>query len=160
MAKQSREALIKKILEEKDDETSRAVYGLTTNPETGEVAKKWAMGPYTEQQMHERYGHQLWTASRRFGVVQKDLTTKKENIRQIDDFSEDFVNACTTIKDKVAVDGVDAIANVIRFWADKIREGKSSQRRRITITLESGERGLAPSIGTSKGQGGIAGKVC
>ena len=42
--------------------------------------------------------------------MQGDLTTHKSNIRQIDDCSESFVNACTTVKDKVAVDAFDSIA--------------------------------------------------
>ena len=56
----------------------------------------------------------------------------------IDDFSEYFVNACTTIEDKIPVAGVDAIVNFAKFWSDKILQALESKERSFTITLSDG----------------------
>ena len=80
-AKASREDLKEQVAQAKVDDTLRDIYQTTTDPESGEVAKGWAEGPYTEEQINEILGDQLWVAARRFGVEQT------EKIRQIDDFS-------------------------------------------------------------------------
>ena len=59
MAKQSRKALIKGIEKEDPKSVMQEIYALTTHPETREVAKGWANGPCTEQEIHDRCGHQL-----------------------------------------------------------------------------------------------------
>ena len=65
-------------------------------------------------------GHDQWTASRRFGVEQGTKIgedgSPEPKIRQIDDLSEYFVNACVTIDEKVLVHGIDAIAGVATLW--------------------------------------------
>ena len=44
--------------------------------------------------------------------------TEKEKIRQIDDSSEYYLEACTTVAGKMPVAGTDSIANHAKFWAD------------------------------------------
>ncbi len=92
-----------------------------------------------------------WIAARRFGVAQgfktdddgeyllDDKGQKIPRIRQIDDFSEYFVNACTTVEDKIPVAGVDAIANHAKLWSDKIQQGRSDPNSVITMSLSNGE---------------------
>ena len=137
-AKSSRKALIRKIEEQEIDDLVKEVYDLTTAEGTGEVDRGWAVGPFTEEEMTERMGHDLWTACRRFGVIQRDLTTLKEKVRLIDDLSEYFVNACTTCKDKISVAGVDAITGFIKMWADKILEGTRNPDHAFSITMDDG----------------------
>jgi putative NIF3 family GTP cyclohydrolase 1 type 2 len=92
-----------------------------------------ADGPYTVEQIHERIGDKLWAASRRLGVAQK------EKVRQIDDPSKFSINACTTTADKIPVAGVDAIANHIKLWADKIPQARADPKHVITALLSTGE---------------------
>ena len=75
----------------------------------------------TELRLQPRFRQEQWTACRRVGLTQKDSTTKKDKIRQIDDFREFTVNSRTTQGDKIPVDGVDVIANIIKSWADDMR---------------------------------------
>ena len=93
--------------------------------------------------MTKLMGHNKWTASRRFGVLQglKKLPNgeSKIKIRQIDDLSEFMVNACATIGEKVEVDGVDKIANMIKMWADLIAKAKKDPHRKIRIKLSTGK---------------------
>ena len=79
-------------------------------------------------------GDKLWIAARRFGV------TQKEKVRQIDDFSEYFLNACTAVADKIPVAGIDAIANHVKFWADKLLEARRHPEHVVTATLSTGEK--------------------
>ena len=93
--------------------------------------------------MSEKLGHDLWTPCRRFGIKQGTRVDEDgkevDKIRPIDDLSEFFVNACTTIEDKVPVAGVDAIMNMARFWAEAIMEGRSDAEHRFSLKLQSGE---------------------
>ncbi len=128
----------------------RSVYETTTDPKEGEVANGWAIGPMDEAEVTELIGDDLWITARRFGVLQgfktddngdpllDDQGEQIPRIRQIDDFSEHFVNVCTTIADKIPVAGVDSIANFAKIWADKIQEGRTSPGGTITMQLSSG----------------------
>ena len=58
-----------------------------------------AEGPFTEDQITEIIGDDKWVAARRFGVQQG------EKVRQIDYFSKYFVNGCTTVEERVDLDG-------------------------------------------------------
>ena len=128
----ARRDLIEKIRTSKIDDIAREIYKITTDETEGEVALGWASGPYTEDEMSTRLGTKCWIAARRFGVSQKD------KIRQIDDFSEYFVNACTTTRDKVTVAGVDAIAGFAKLWADKVQQGLAHPDGKITMNLADG----------------------
>ena len=128
--------LIRRVEQDNVDEVSEAVCKLIADPEVGEVAKGWAIGPFTEDEMTARFGHALWTASRRFGVVQG--TPPK--VRQIDDFSESFVNACVTCNEKVSVAGVDGVAYFAKFWADLVLMGRRHPRGAIEVVLDDGEK--------------------
>ena len=57
----------------------------------------------------------------------------------MDDFSEFFVNACTTTVDKVPVAGIDSIANHAKFWAEQILQAKDDPDHTVTATLSNGE---------------------
>ena len=92
LAIRSREDLVAKIIAQPVDDVFREIYRITTDREEGEVAKGWAIGHpsgrgFTEDEMTERFGHLLRNAARRFGVVQRNLTTLEDKIRQIDDFT-------------------------------------------------------------------------
>ena len=133
-ASASRADLIQQVVNTTTDEVFRDIYKTTTDKESGEVKKGWADGPYTENQIHDIVGDKLWIAARRFGV------TQKEKVRQIDDFSEYFLNACTTVADKIPVAGIDAIANHVKFWADKLLEARRHPEHVVTATLSTGEK--------------------
>ena len=108
------------------------LWATTTEDKTGEVDRGWAEGPYSEQEISDILGDDLWVAARRFGIHQKD------KFRQIDDFSEYFVNACTTVENKIPVSGVDAIVNTAKFWSDKILEALASPSRTFAFHLSDG----------------------
>ena len=140
-AKQLRAELIRRLIEQSIDEISRAVYIATTDPKEGEVARGWAIGPMTEEAVTKLTGDPLWIASRRSGVKldpkEKIVEDCKKHIvdkiRQIDDLSEYFVNACTTHFDKVGIAGIDAIAGLAQFWADKVLQARRSNDWSFTI---------------------------
>jgi len=67
-----------------------------------------------------------------------DKGQKIPRIRQIDDFSEYFVNACTTVADKIPVAGVDAITGHVKMWADKILEGREHPEHLFKVSLADG----------------------
>ena len=85
-----------------------------------EVERGWASCPFTEEEITQRLGP-LWIPCQRFGVDQG------ETIRQVDDFSECFHNACVTMTDKGTVSGVDAIANFSKCWAECIHMAKHDE---------------------------------
>ncbi len=110
------------------DDTMLEVYAKTCVGEDSEKAKKWALGPFTFQQMSDRHKGKEWIGCRRFGVIQgtkvDDEGVEHPKVRQIDDLSEYFVNACVTCTDKITLCGVDGIVNFIRVWADAVRQAK------------------------------------
>ena len=67
----ARESLNEQVAQTANDEVLTSIYQTTTDPDSGEVAKGWADGPYTEEQIHEIIGDKLRVAARRFGVTQK-----------------------------------------------------------------------------------------
>ena len=84
-------------------------------------------------QIHSIIGDKLWLAARRFGV------TQKEEVRQIDVFSEYYLSACTTVADKIPVAGIDPIANHAKFRADKMIQARAHPDHLIEATLSAGE---------------------
>ena len=139
LALESRKLLKKSLHQQEVDDILKDLHRTTMH----EVAKGWASGPFTEKQMTKLIGHGKWTASRRFGVSQGEKTlpdgTTAPKIRQIDDLSEYMVNACATITEKVEVDGIDRIANLIKLWADLISKAKEDPHRKLTVTLLCGK---------------------
>ena len=133
-AKQSRRDLITEIQAQEMTPVLREVYKKTVGTPESEVERGWASGPFTEEEVTQRLGP-LWIPCRRFGVDQG------EKIRQIDDFSECFHNACVTMTDKVTVSGVDAIANFSKCWAECIHMAKhdAQGKWRFRLTLDSGQ---------------------
>ena len=96
----------------KNDEITEAVWFSTNgdqNPES-ETAVGWAEGAFTPDEVTKRVGTHLWTVAHRFGVKQG------EKVRQIDDFSRSFTNACATLPDRVALDSTDEILAVAKTW--------------------------------------------
>ena len=132
-AEVARQNLIDHVSNTKVDDLLRNIHGTTTNEKTGEVSKGWADGPFTEEQISLILGDKMWIAARRFGVTQKEKT------RQIDDFPEYFLNACTTVADKILVAGIDSIASHAKLWSDKILEARLHPDNLITVTLASRE---------------------
>ena len=74
----------------------------------GATDKKWLRGPFTFEEIDQKYGG-TWIASKRFGVVQGEKT------RAVDDLSEFLINASVTETDKVILDAVDSIVATARL---------------------------------------------
>jgi len=72
----------------------------------------------------------LWLCAKRFGVEQG------EKVRQIDDFSEGFHNACVTMTDKVNVCGVDGIGNFIKCWAENVHMAQHDAQGKWRFRME------------------------
>ena len=130
-AKMARRSLKTRVNQTPVDYILLDLYQQTVTNKDSEVNKQWANGPFTEKQMVDRHGP-LHLPCGRFGVDQAN------KIRPIDDFSEYFVNACTTCKDKISVAGVDAITGFIKMWADKILEGTRNPDHAFSITMDDG----------------------
>ena len=79
-----------------------------------ETAKGWLEGPYTPEEITEKLGTPDWAPCHRFGIDQG------KKIRQIDDLSRNFTNACASIPDRVNLDGVDEILAVAKTWSELI----------------------------------------
>ena len=77
-SREARRLIKKRVAETPVDDTLKELWEKTTAEGTGEVDLGWAEGPYTEDEVSDILGDDLWVASRRFGVVQKD------KLRQID----------------------------------------------------------------------------
>ena len=65
----------------------------------------------------------MWTAAHRFGVKQND------KIRQIDDFSRGFTNACTSTPDRVALDSTNEILAVAKAWIELMDQATKNEGR-------------------------------
>ena len=74
-----------------------------------QLSDGWVKGPFTMQQMDERFGG-CWIPSKRFGVRQGG------KVRAVDDFSEFLVNASVTSTEKLALYGIDEVINTARFF--------------------------------------------
>jgi len=74
-----------------------------------EVQKGRARGPYTEEHLDATLGPR-WVGCKRFGLRQGG------KIRPIDDYSDNCVNSCATLRDKVPLSDVDWVCNVVRCW--------------------------------------------
>ena len=96
-------------------ELTKILYNKTCVGKESEVHKGWASGPFSEQEVIEILGP-LFVPCRRFGVTQGKDKDGNPKVRPIDDFSEFFHNSCVATRDKVAVDGIDSIANFIKLW--------------------------------------------
>ncbi|CAE7836634.1 unnamed protein product [Symbiodinium sp. CCMP2592] len=87
-----------------DPEVARAVW----EESLGQVEKGWLSGPFTWDQMDQKYGG-TWVASKRFGVSQGD------KVRAVDDLSQFQVNASVTETEKIQLEGLDDIVALARF---------------------------------------------
>lgn len=96
----------------RDPDIVRAVWQETM----GQKDKQWLRGPFTFDEMDEKY-HGTWIASKRVGVVQGEKT------RAVDDLSEFLVNASVTETDKVILDAVDNVVATARFLVGSTCEG-------------------------------------
>ena len=88
-----------------DPEVARAVHDETVQ----QLADGWVKGPYSTQQLDERYDG-CWIPSKRFGVRQGN------KIRAVDDFSEFLVNASVTTTEKLQLFGLDEVINTARTF--------------------------------------------
>ena len=110
-----------------DEELDREVIRVTKE----EMSKGWMRGPFTEEQLNEKYG--LWTAARRFGLRQGGAAGK---VRPVDDFSEYDQNGTLTTPFKVDLGGVDEVAALARSLHSSTRVGK------VRVRDEDGEERL------------------
>ncbi|CAE7558779.1 unnamed protein product, partial [Symbiodinium sp. CCMP2456] len=88
----------------RDPDVARAVWKESLE----QVGKGWLSGPFTWDQMDEKYGG-AWVASKRFGVTQGD------KVRAVDDLSQFQVNASVTETEKIQLEGLDDIVALARF---------------------------------------------
>ena len=73
-----------------------------------QVEKGWLAGPFTWEQIDERFGG-TWIASKRFGVSQGD------KVRAVDDLSQFQINASVTETEKIQLEGLDDIVALARL---------------------------------------------
>ncbi|CAE7480035.1 unnamed protein product, partial [Symbiodinium sp. CCMP2456] len=97
----------------RDPDVARAVWKESLE----QVGKGWLSGPFTWDQMDEKYGG-AWVASKRFGVTQGD------KVRAVDDLSQFQVNASVTETEKIQLEGLDDI--VVYFESFALPFGASS----------------------------------
>ncbi|CAE7519874.1 unnamed protein product [Symbiodinium sp. CCMP2592] len=88
----------------KDPDVARSVW----EESLAQVKKGWLAGPFTWEQMDQKYGG-TWVASKRFGVSQGD------KVRAVDDLSQFQVNASVTETEKIQLEGLDDIVALARF---------------------------------------------
>ena len=88
-----------------DQEIARAVYSETIQ----QLDDGWVKGPFTEQQLDEKYGG-CWVPSKRFGVKQG------QKIRAVDDFSEFLINSSVSSSEKLQLFGIDEVINTARTF--------------------------------------------
>jgi len=133
-AKEVRRSTMNNVRRGKIDKITQAVYDQTHRNPDSETAKGWAFGPYSEEEIVKKHGPTC-VPCRRFGLDQG------KKIRLIDDFSENFHNACVTCYEKVTVDGVDAIANFAKLWSNCVEQARhdAQGRWRFKVKLSSGE---------------------
>ena len=86
----------------------------------------------TEAEVLKALGHELWTASRRFGVEQPRPGNHRKSGRLMISASHSSM--------RVGVGGVDAIASFVKPWAEKILEGRSDAAGGFPMKLEHGTR--------------------
>ena len=120
----------------------RMVYEIICGKHKGgnEVERGSADGPYTEDEVTQKLGNDKWVAARRFGVLQGD------KCRQVDDFSRFFVNGCTTVEERIEMDGVDQIVNVSKTWIDLIEMAKTDTRGKFVAVWEGTAQSLRTSV--------------
>ena len=68
-ASEARQMPHQSLKEQVMDETMLEVYAKTCLDEDSETAKKWAIGPFTFDQISDRHKGKEWLGCRRFGVV-------------------------------------------------------------------------------------------
>lgn len=88
-----------------DEEVATAVYDETLQ----QLADGWVRGPFTEQQLDEKYNG-CWVPSKRFGVKQG------AKIRAVDDFSEFLINASVSSTERLQLFGIDEVINAARTF--------------------------------------------
>ncbi|CAE7394666.1 unnamed protein product, partial [Symbiodinium sp. CCMP2456] len=98
------EQRLKQGMASRDPDVARAVWKESLE----QVGKGWLSGPFTWDQMDEKYGG-AWVASKRFGVTQGD------KVRAVDDLSQFQVNASVTETEKIQLEGLDDIVALARF---------------------------------------------
>jgi hypothetical protein len=81
--------------------------------------KCWARGPYTAQQLDDKYGKDAWVPSRRFGIRQGD------KVRAVDDFSEFLVNAACSPTFKINLGGVDELLGITKAMLSAVAENRA-----------------------------------
>ena len=131
MAEELRAELIYINKNNKGDDLDKAVYNITCQGEGSETHRGWASGPFSEKEISDRVGTDKWVPAKRFGIQQG------EKVRQIDDFTRFFTNACTTVKEKVALDTIDDIIAGGKTWLHFIDTGRNQQGK-FSVRWEGG----------------------
>ena len=142
-AKQMRAQLENAHRRQRIQETSKVVYYHTArgpaNEGESDSDKEWSKGPFPIEQMTQKFGHPFWVASRRSEMFHG------KRVRPTDDFSQFPQNACTTIGNKIAVVGADAIVSMVQVWADALREALSISDLSFPMNLSGMYCGVCPT---------------
>ena len=104
-AKFLKPALLGKIRASRGDAHNKELYELT---ESEAVDKGWLSGPFTAQQMDERFSGR-WLPVRRFAVIQK------EKLRPIDDLKENRVNEAFSSTERASLYALDHLVWISIF---------------------------------------------
>ncbi|OLP81981.1 hypothetical protein AK812_SmicGene37411 [Symbiodinium microadriaticum] len=91
-----RAKLLSRVANDSADENSEELYATTLEEAT---AKGWLEGPFSPQQISERFGS--WLPVRRFAVVQKG------RLRPIDDFKENMLNQACSTSERIVLHALD-----------------------------------------------------
>ena len=86
-----------------------------------ETAEGWLERLYTPEEISEKLGTPDCAPCPRFGIDQG------KKIRQIDDLSRNFTNACASIPDRVSLDGVDEILAIAKTWSELIDQATKNR---------------------------------
>ena len=96
---------------------AKAIADITA--EEVDPAKGWAIGPYSAQQLDDKYGIDSWVPSRRFGIRQSN------KVRAVDDFSEFLVNASCSPTFKIDLGGVDELLGIAKAMLSAVSDDRT-----------------------------------
>ena len=86
-----------------------------------EVAKGWAAGPFTVEQVDSLHGPGRWVAARRFGVWQS--AAGKQKYRPIDDYTRFGQNSTAIVVEKLDHTSLDEVIGIAKIMISAIATG-------------------------------------
>eukprot|EP00971_Amphidinium_carterae_P338995 6476569-Amphidinium_carterae.1 len=77
-----------------------------------EVSRGWATGPFTKEDLDEKFGQGQWISAKRFPIEQSSAGLRK--VRLIDDYSKHGQNLAAQATEKLDHGGLDEVAALVR----------------------------------------------